>query len=286
MPVADYYTMKHILLLFPLAAVLLLAGCTGTGSEASDAADSVKVKSVTLSDTSSFAKRDGQMCRIIADARFDIPTAVGDSTDVTRLLTLYATHILHAPDSIAFDNALQASVANSMHQFDNVIEPDDIAQEEEENNEPIFRYATTTNVSLVYNRHGIATFCRVDTIRKNEHITWVAHRYYNFDLGRMERVTLHDLIADDNIADLTQLLQRQLLAQNNAANNEQLNTLGYFNADNITPTANFYFTPKGIAWSYLPGELAIDAVGEPVVALQLDALAPLAGENSLINRLR
>ena len=46
----------------------------------------------------------------------------------------------------------------------------------------------------------------------------------------------------------------------------------------------FCFEENGITWSYLPQELAADALFEPRITLGFDVLKPLAAENSIINR--
>ena len=84
--------------------------------------------------------------------------------------------------------------------------------------------------------------------------------------------------------ELSQLLKQQLLAQNNASGNEQLNDLGYFNVENITVSRNFYFDDKGVTWSFLPNELAVEAVGEPKITIPYGDLKPSLCENSILER--
>ena len=87
------------------------------------------------------------------------------------------------------------------------------------------------------------------------------------------------------MTDVTHLLRARLLEQNKATSNDQLNDMGYFNVDNLSVTRNFYFDDNGITWSYLPSQLAVDAIGEPQIALTYEQLTPLACAGSVINRL-
>ena len=96
---------------------------------------------------------------------------------------------------------------------------------------------------------------------------------------------MNRLFRDDAIADVCQLLKQQLLKQNNAVGNEQLNDLGYFNVENISVTHNFYFDDKGVTWSFLPNELAVEAVGEPKIFIPYDDLPDYLCESSIIQRL-
>ncbi len=72
------------------------------------------------------------------------------------------------------------------------------------------------------------------------------------------------------------------MEQHQVTTNEQLNDLGYFNAENLVVTRNFYFDGKSMTWTYQPGELAVVAIGEPAITLDLDVLRPYACDNSVI----
>ncbi len=148
------------------------------------------------------------------------------------------------------------------------------------------KYATSTRVSPIYNKNGVVTFERVDVVKKNDKVASVTHHYYSFDVEAQAYIELNHLFRDDAVADVCQLLKQQLLKQNNAAGNEQLNDLGYYNVENITVTRNFYFDDNGITWSYLPNELAVEAVGEPRIFIPYGQLASSQCDNSIIERLK
>ena len=147
------------------------------------------------------------------------------------------------------------------------------------------QYNTNTAVTVYYNNHSLVTFCRVDMVKKNNTVTSVTHRYYTFDLTTMTYVDLGGVIRDDAQWDVTQLLRTRLFKQNKVSNDEQLNKLGYFNADNLAVSDNFYFDEHSITWSYLPGQLAVDAIGEPQIVLSLDELKDYMSDKSVLKRL-
>ena len=101
----------------------------------------------------------------------------------------------------------------------------------------------------------------------------------------MTYIDVNRLFRDDALGDVCQLLRQQLLAQNKVEGNEQLNDLGYFNVENITVSRNFYFNDDGVTWSYLPNELAVEAVGEPRITIPYGDLKPSLCENSILERL-
>ena len=129
------------------------------------------------------------------------------------------------------------------------------------------------------------SFERVDVVKKNDTVTSVTHRYYSFDVETQTFIDVNRLFRDDAVADVCQLLKQQLLKQNNAMGNEQLNDLGYFNVENISVTRNFYFDDTGVTWSYLPNELAVEAVGEPKIFIPYDELTDYLCDDSIIERL-
>ena len=172
-----------------------------------------------------------------------------------------------------------------MHQYDFMQEPVDKNETDEGEGLTTVKYATSTRITPIYNKHGVVTFERVDVVKKNDKVTSVTHRYYSFDVETQTFIDVNRLFRDDAIADVCQLLRQQLLKQNNASGNEQLNDMGYFNVENIMVTSNFYFDDKGVTWSYLPNELAVEAVGEPRITIPYNELKDYLCDESVITKL-
>ena len=138
---------------------------------------------------------------------------------------------------------------------------------------------------MVYNDHDVITFCKEETIKKNDQVTSVSHHYVNFDLQSMKRITLHDLFRDDSLDKISQRLKNQLMDDKDASNEDELNDLGYFNLPNLTVTGNFFFTSSGITWSYDPSVVAVASVGEPTINIDYDDLKDYLSDDSIINRM-
>ena len=173
-----------------------------------------------------------------------------------------------------------------MHQYDFMQEPVNKDEADESEDMATLKYSTSTRVTPIYNKNGVVTFERVDVVKKNDKVTSITHRYYSFDVTTQTYIDVNNLFRDDAIADVCQLLKQQLLTQNNAKGNEQLNDLGYFNVENISVSRNFYFDDKGVTWSFLPNELAVEAVGEPKITIPYGDLESSLCENSIIDRLK
>ena len=278
---------KSYSLFIVLSITILLPSCSKSGKGFGDnGKPAVTLKTQQLSDNSSFTMSNGERCTIVADATIDYPVGAGEGIPVDSLQRLFAAYVLESGDSLSLQEAMRQVVANSMHQYDFMKEP--VAKDEADESDDLttLKYATSTRVTPIYNRKGVVTFERVDVVKKNDKVTSITHRYYSFDVATQSFIDLNMLFRDEAIPDVCQLLKQQLLAQNNANGNEQLNDLGYFNVENLTVTHNFYFDDKGVTWSYLPNELAVEAVGEPKITIPYDDLKSALCDDSIIDRLK
>lgn len=273
-------------MLILLSVTALLFSCSKTrSSKNGDGKPAITVKTQRLSDTSGFTMSNGERCTIVAEASIDYPVSTASGAAVDSLQRLFAAYVLESGDTLSLPDAMQQVVANSMHQYDFMNGPLSDAEEAEASEGlATLKYATSTRVTPIYNQNGVVTFERVDVVKKNDKVTSVTHRYYNFDVETQTFIDVNRLFRDDAIADVCQLLKQQLLTQNNATGNEQLNDLGYFNVENITVTRNFYFDENGVTWSYLPNELAVEAVGEPKITIPYADLESSLCEESIIQR--
>lgn len=268
-----------------LVVTLLLASCSKS-SPGGGGQPAVAVKSQQLSDASSFTLSNGERCSIVAEATIDYPVTGTNGVAVDSLQRLFAAYVLESGDSLSLQEAMRQVVANSMHQYDFMEEPmtEAVADEAAEMN--TLKYVTSTRVAPIYNKNGVVTFERVDVVKKNDKVTSVTHRYYSFDVENQTYIDVNRLFRDDAMIDVCQLLRQQLLAQNNATGNEQLNDMGYFNVENITVTRNFFFDDKGVTWSYLANELAVEAVGEPRITVPYADLSDYKCDDSILDRLQ
>ena len=274
------------IILISLIVSAMTACGNGAGGNA-NGADTVTFATKRVSDTTRFVKANGMKCEIIADATVNYPKRFGDKATTAKLQQLFAALIVDGGDTLRLDDAIQAMVANSLHQLDTpdgqaAVEPVD----ETDDSTPIFSYHTVATVNVHYNANHLLTLCKVFVVKKNDRVTSVTHTYYNIDLDKMAVIDLHTLLRDDALTDVTQALCARLLEQNKVANNDELNDLGYFNIDNLAVSSNFYIDPKGVTWSYLPSELAVDAVGEPEIMLDWDTLQPFLRNDSIVSRLK
>lgn len=275
-----------LIILLSFTMLVLSCGKSGKG-KAGDGKPAVALKSQHLSDNSSFALSNGERCTITAEATIDYPVAERNGSNVDSLQRLFAAYVLESGDTLSLQDAMRQVVSNSMHQYDFMEGPvDDEGAAQSVDDAPTLRYATSTRVTPIYNKNGVVTFERVDVVKKNDEVTSVTHRYYSFDVETQTFIDVNRLFRDDAVADVCQMLRQQLLTQNNATGNEQLNDMGYFNVENITVSRNFFFDDNGVTWSYLPNELAVEAVGEPRITIPYNQLEAFLSDDSIIERLK
>lgn len=278
---------KAYTLLILLSLIALQYSCNKSKSSGGGAdTPAVTVKTQHLSDTSGFTMSNGERCSIVAEASIDYPVIAGQGVPVDSLQRLFAAYVLESGDSLSLQEAMHQVVANSMHQYDFMEEPMSDAEAVEGADMNALRYVTSTRITPIYNKNGVVTFERVDVVKKNDKVTSVTHHYYSFDVESQTYVDLSRLFRDDALADVCQLLRTQLLKQNNATGNEQLNDLGYFNVENINVTCNFYFDEQGVTWSFLPNELAVEAVGEPKITVPYSDLESCLCDDSILEKVK
>jgi len=267
--------------------MMLSVSCGRKGSNyVDDGKPAVTTAQTHQQSNSSFKMSNGELCTIVAEATIDYPKTIGENQPADSLQRLFAAYVLESGDTLSLNEAMNQVVVNSMHQYDFVEVPDvDEEVTADSDGMTTLKYVTSTRITPIYNKHGVVTFERVDVVKKNDKVSSVTHRYYSFDVDSQTFIDVNRLFRDDAISDVCQLLKQQLLTQNNVTGNEQLNDLGYFNVENITVSRNFYFDDKGVTWSFLPNELAVEAVGEPKITIPYKDLEPSLCENSIIERL-
>lgn len=278
----------HIVSIFILLTFMMLSvSCGRKGSNyVDDGKPAVTTAQTHQQSNSSFKMSNGELCTIVAEATIDYPKTIGENQPADSLQRLFAAYVLESGDTLSLNEAMNQVVVNSMHQYDFVEVPDvDEEVTADSDGMTTLKYVTSTRITPIYNKHGVVTFERVDVVKKNDKVSSVTHRYYSFDVDSQTFIDVNRLFRDDAISDVCQLLKQQLLTQNNVTGNEQLNDLGYFNVENITVSRNFYFDDKGVTWSFLPNELAVEAVGEPKIMIPYKDLEPSLCENSIIERL-
>ncbi len=252
-----------------------------------DHSDTVTMASDTLSLTSAFTKSNGKVCHQRVTLKVAYPKHYKDDKTTDHLQRLFAQVVLDAPDSVNVNDAIKLygrsiilgdtpEVAMTAPADSTLRDDDDFADADS--------ISTSINITSQFNSHGILTLCREEIMTKNGHETSRIHRYFNLDLEAMALVEVNRMFKDVHIDDITSLLTSQLMAQNEATSEDQLNDMGYFNLPIVDVSNNFFFTQDGITWCYEPNTLAVATIGEPKIHLTFEQLKEYYLENSVLNR--
>lgn len=273
----------HYIILM-LGLVAIVTSCSGgKNSNASGDEATVTLSSLKEADTLSFPLSNGNNCKVQVDVSVTYPKSFVNKQETEKLQKLFITTVLECGDSLTIEEAVKQYTTGITRQNGASEDEDDDFALEDENGTPIDKILINVNITAAYNQKNIITFCKEVTYKRNDVVTSKMHRYYNLDLADMKPID-RTIFRDDAMSDVCQLLKDKLLEQTHTRNSDELNEIGYFNIDNLSVTDNFCFEENGITWSYLPQELAADALFEPRITLGFDVLKPLASENSVINR--
>ena len=275
--------MSRIISFYILCFMLFVAlsGCSGSGESTEG---DVKLATDSVEETGSFKKSNGEVCQMKVKLVASYPQSYKDSTSVNKLKKLFAQAVLNSTEDVggikeAMRLYAKSVITKNTPKEDNSSAADSIVDEID-----IDRFELTVNVKVMYTSNGLISFCKEEAIDKNGQRTSTSHHYINFDLKEMKKVTLADLFRDDCIEKLTATLKAKLMDDKGAGNEDELNDLGYFNLPNLTVTNNFFFTSRGITWSYDSSVIAVESVGEPTINIDYGDLEQFQCENSLLKR--
>lgn len=272
--------MKRITMPLCLWCITLLAILSACGKSKEDTkSEQVTFKTTTLADKSSFKRSNGEMCQIKIDASFSIPDTYQGKPIDAKLQKIITATLLEGGDSLQQAQALKQIIRSRL--VDNTSNAADAAEEDEPM--PVSNIDIKIKLSPVYNANGILSMCFEEVISKDGVVSTV-HSYFNYDLEKCAPVDVGEF-SEQSLADMAQLLQNKLMEQNKVTSPEELSMLGYFDIFNISVTTNFYFSEKGLVWSYKPQELTADAQVEPTITVPYADLKPFVKENSVIKKL-
>lgn len=278
-----------ILCMMLVVSCVMMAGC-GNSSSGSDAfvGDTVLVDSYKLSDSSSFLKSNGDRCNVIVDASVAIPIKFGTNTDVNKLNDLIKHYILDCADSLSIKQGVAHMVDGTLHQYDfsDAPEENEHIEGDAPSDNAVQTFTTSINVYVIYNKYNLLTLCKVEMLKKDDQVSSISHKYYNFDMKNHCYIDLNKVFNEDALSMVSSDLRNELKRSNKVTSDDQLNELGYYNIDNLNVTNNFYFEDAGITWSFLPNELAVEALGEPKVMIPYENLESYISEKSVINYIK
>lgn len=110
----------------------------------------------------------------------------------------------------------------------------------------------------------------------NEYTGGARHLYVHLPQPRpkdLSPIRLDDLFEGDYKEALTDLLWKQLMADNNVSTRQELEDMGYATTGDLEPIENFYLDPTGITFYYNVYEIAPYVMGATKITLSYEDIA-------------
>lgn len=265
-------------------AIFSLCGCSNP-SGTSNQKDNALLQLDSISCVDSI--KDIVQSTITVKADIVYPTFYKDKQNSKGIQSLFAQHILNIQESDSFD------IKKEIHQYSrDILEAykmppanEQIEETDKDEYTPTLRLDISQKINVAYNDNGLICFRKASEMRKNGKPTIQTNKYYTFDLNKMIRLTVPDIIQAEYQSEVNELLKQQLLKQEGVKSPSQLFDLGYFNVENLSVTNNFYFTPKSIIFVYEPYEIACFALGETKIELNFSDIETYLKDPNLVNNL-
>ncbi len=254
-----------------------------------DAVDSLLIVSTSHDDSVGFKHSDNGQCNVKVHVTCEYPEIRDTDSTAVAIQNLYINNVLNV------ENGKSGKINDAIKELSEMIilrygESIDEIKYDKSADKSIMNYQTNVDIKSIYNKNGLASFCRHEVTLRDGMETMSAHNYCNFDLDSLKKIEIFDLFKEDDLQDISELLKRELLVTLNVNDEDSLVNLGYFNLDNITVTDNFYFDENGVTWNYAIYEIACYSVGETNITLSYEKLAPYINDKSYLykylNRLK
>ena len=277
---------KHTCIVAGLILIFnITTGCgrQGISENNVDDMDSIHVVSMSYNDSTSFKHSGTKQCNVKVNIYCEYPEFQDIDSVSTAIQDLYIKNVLNVDNEkiISIPNALEELSKMTILRYGESIDEVEYSKSSGKN---ITNYMTNIDIKVIYNKNGLATFCRHEISFRNEMETMSAHNYYSFDLDSLKKIEIFDLFQENDLQDVSELLKNKLLVTLNINDEDSLMNLGYFNLDNITVTDNFYFDETGITWNYPIYEIACFSVGETNITLDYEQLSPYINNRSYLHK--
>ena len=263
----------------------IITGCkpkTTTYSE-TNVDNQLTFDTLTVSETYHLLDDTTNPCCVL-EAVFIYPSGYNDRTILNKLSRQFVTAFFgeNAGDMTpqeAIDNYAKNYIADYKE-----IEDDFNDEIRTKGVKPVigFSFDETLSNEVVYNRGGILSY-----IISIEDYTGGAHGSRNFNnyvlnLKNGEELSEQDIFIDNFQPKLAKIIVDAIASDYQLTNVEELESVGFFNINEIYPNNNFYVDAQGITYTYNIYEIAPYAIGSIDVFLSYDKIQHLIRKDSPI----
>jgi len=161
----------------------------------------------------------------------------------------------------------------------------DISNSEYAVKDIFYSYYENLTDSIVYNQYGLVAFQVKQSNNKGGAISYNSYRNYVLNLHTGSQVTESDIFNAGYDTALQSLIVTSLLDQNKVKTVSELEELGFFGIQEISPNRNFLLNEKGIIYTYNKGEYSAYQLDAPQVFIPYGAIRSLLRENTIVHKL-
>ncbi|MDR0393890.1 MAG: DUF3298 and DUF4163 domain-containing protein [Tannerella sp.] len=218
------------------------------------------------------------------ESQFIYPSGYKDK-DILNKLNRHFIHSFFGEDNISFipkeamEKYVRRYITNYMELENDFIEETKILGEKP-HQESWFAYYETSSNEILYNRYDLLSY-----IVSVDYYTGGAHGEQGFnnfviDLKTGEELAEKDIFVENYQDELSKIIVEAIASDNNVTDPAELESMGFFNVEEIYPNNNFYVDENGITYTFNKYEIAAYFVGKIDVTLPFDRISHLMLENS------
>ena len=209
------------------------------------------------------------------DINLSYPT--GGNTVKTSLNQLQRIFVAALPEGMQESDsprtAAERFVKNYIAEYQADIKP--YLKKRRHREEAWMNYEMSVQSKNLYNAHSFWGFSvEIYTYTGGAHGIYMS-TFLNLDLKTLSPIHLGDLFEGDYKEALTDLLWKQLMADNNVSTRQELEDMGYATTGDLEPIENFYLDPTGITFYYNVYEIAPYVMGATKITLSYEDITHL-----------
>lgn len=294
------YSKTSVILLF-FTTSLLLTSCNNTGRSMFKADNGLEYDTIAIVEQYHL---DGDTSRPSCNINlFFVYPVKSRKMDAQELQKLFVQHVFGLSyDSLSPPNAAQKYVQSYIENYKNDASTysetaDEIAQlnamipdihiEDSEQAIENYYYSYFENLSdsIVYDKHDVLSFQVKQANSKGGADSYNSYRNYVVDLSDGTLLTENEIFNAGYDTALQSIFVTSLLEQNKVKSVSELEDLGFFGMEEMTPNRNFLINEKGITYTFNKGEYSAYQLKAPVVFIPYSAIRLLLRENTVVSKL-
>jgi Protein of unknown function (DUF3298). len=269
-----------------ILSIILLTGTTffSCGGKKQDESKQLTIDSISVKETSHlFNDNKKPFCELNISFAYITKAsskALQDSVNNSLIATCLGNEYVGKEPKIAITEFKAAYVKGYKNDVEQFYLEDQKNNPESEPNSGWYNYGKSIKSRFMFNENGVLV-CQIDTYdyTGGAHGTY-ASLFLNFDLLTGKQIYLKDLFKEGYEKELTRQLLAELEKNNKVTTEAELEEIGYFITEPLSPTENFYLNEDGITFFYNVYEIAPYVMGTTIIKLPFSAVESLMKEGN------